>query len=370
MTPVPVGPSGDRLRHPDADGDTFTQREQGSLELWVLAYRFQIVGDTAAGVAGLDGLAGEQRPDVGKVKRAGFDSVVGGDDAADGHRLANRLEGRCVALFLVVDEHHVEGTVVALDDVDGVAVLEVGAVGVAATPEVLTRRLEFVGIDFGENDFFTHGRCHPVRRVAKARAELEDAPGVGQSGEQPEPPTDGGTDGREPLAVGPLVHLPEYLVAFRRDAASELLGHPGKRCLVHTGRVSCRGVNAVTEAGRAWNVTTPESPSHVRHIGGGSPNSNDGPPSPFGMERTVEIVPEAGLHARPASKFVQTANEYDSTVEVGLSDGDLVPANSMLSVTGLGAKHGDTVRLVADGDDAEAALDALEALLSTPEGDE
>ena len=88
------------------------------------------------------------------------------------------------------------------------------------------------------------------------------------------------------------------------------------------------------------------------------------------MERTVEIVPEAGLHARPASKFVQAANEYDATVEVGLTDSELVPANSMLSVTGLGAKHGDIVRLVADGEDAEAALDALEAVLSTPEDGE
>jgi len=89
------------------------------------------------------------------------------------------------------------------------------------------------------------------------------------------------------------------------------------------------------------------------------------------MERVVEIVPEAGLHARPASKFVQTVNEYDATIEVGLADGEkLAPANSMLSVTGLGAKHGDAVRLVAEGDDAEAALDALEELLSTPEDGE
>ncbi|MDS0259193.1 HPr family phosphocarrier protein [Haloarcula sp. S1CR25-12] len=86
------------------------------------------------------------------------------------------------------------------------------------------------------------------------------------------------------------------------------------------------------------------------------------------MERLVDIVPEAGLHARPASQFVQTVTEYDATVEIGLADGEkLVPANSMLAVTGLGAKHGDTVRLVATGDDAEAALDAIEAVLSTPE---
>ena len=86
------------------------------------------------------------------------------------------------------------------------------------------------------------------------------------------------------------------------------------------------------------------------------------------MEREVEIVPDAGLHARPASRFVQTATEYDATVTVGVADDEPVPADSMLAVTGLGAKHGDVVRLVAEGDDAEAALDALETVLSTPEG--
>jgi len=91
------------------------------------------------------------------------------------------------------------------------------------------------------------------------------------------------------------------------------------------------------------------------------------------MERDVQIVPEAGLHARPASQFVQTATEYDAVVEIGpagAADDELVPAHSMLAVTGLGAKHGDVVRLVAEGDDTEAALDALEAVLSTPEAGE
>ncbi|EMA41283.1 phosphocarrier protein HPr [Halococcus hamelinensis] len=87
-------------------------------------------------------------------------------------------------------------------------------------------------------------------------------------------------------------------------------------------------------------------------------------------ERTVTVVPEAGLHARPASQFVQTANEYDCDIEVGAADGDLVDARSMLAVTSLGVGHDEEVRLVAEGDDEEAALDALETVLSTPEGEE
>ncbi|KTG30969.1 phosphocarrier protein HPr [Haloferax profundi] len=88
------------------------------------------------------------------------------------------------------------------------------------------------------------------------------------------------------------------------------------------------------------------------------------------MERIVTVVPEDGLHARPASKFVETANEYDADVQLGRADSDdLAPAASMLAVTGLGVSAGEDVRLVAEGDDAEAVLDALEDILSTPEAE-
>lgn len=84
------------------------------------------------------------------------------------------------------------------------------------------------------------------------------------------------------------------------------------------------------------------------------------------MERVVTVVPDEGLHARPASKFVSTANEFDSEISVGRADGETVPANSMLAVTGLDVRGGEDVRLVADGEDAEAALDELTGLLSSP----
>lgn len=87
-------------------------------------------------------------------------------------------------------------------------------------------------------------------------------------------------------------------------------------------------------------------------------------------ERIVEIVPKAGLHARPASKFVEKVNEYDATVQICRVDSDdLVSAGSMIAITSLGAECGERVRLVADGHDAEATLDALERVLTTPEGE-
>jgi len=89
------------------------------------------------------------------------------------------------------------------------------------------------------------------------------------------------------------------------------------------------------------------------------------------MERTVTVVPEAGLHARPAAEFVRTANEFECELLVGLADGDRTAnARSTIAVTGLGVESGEQVRLVAEGEDAAAALDALEAVLTTPEDGE
>ncbi len=88
------------------------------------------------------------------------------------------------------------------------------------------------------------------------------------------------------------------------------------------------------------------------------------------MDRTVTVVPEEGLHARPAAKFVEAANRYDCDLSVAAAGGDeFVDARSMLAVTSLGVGQGDDVVIRAEGDDAAEALDALETVLSTPEHD-
>lgn len=91
------------------------------------------------------------------------------------------------------------------------------------------------------------------------------------------------------------------------------------------------------------------------------------------MERTVTVVPEAGLHARPASRLIQTAARFDTEVSIGRADDaddGLVRADSMLAVSGLNVKQGESVRVVADGPDAGAALDAVCDLLTTEFGGE
>ncbi len=84
-------------------------------------------------------------------------------------------------------------------------------------------------------------------------------------------------------------------------------------------------------------------------------------------ERRVTVAIPEGLHARPAALFVKLAGEQSATVTVRRDGGDPVAANSILGVMTLGAGPGDEVVLSAEGDGADAALDALEQYLTTPE---
>ncbi len=84
------------------------------------------------------------------------------------------------------------------------------------------------------------------------------------------------------------------------------------------------------------------------------------------VEKETTIVPEAGLHARPAAKFVKEAKSYSSDIVV-VKDGMEVSAKSSLRLMTLGAKHGDTVTVRAEGEDEEAAVEALVAILSEEE---
>ncbi|MGA5428045.1 HPr family phosphocarrier protein [Streptomyces koyangensis] len=81
-------------------------------------------------------------------------------------------------------------------------------------------------------------------------------------------------------------------------------------------------------------------------------------------ERNVVIGSSSGLHARPASLFVQAAARQPVAVTVGRPGQPAVDARSMLSVLALGAKHGETLVLAAEGEGADTALDELIALVA------
>jgi phosphocarrier protein HPr len=84
------------------------------------------------------------------------------------------------------------------------------------------------------------------------------------------------------------------------------------------------------------------------------------------VEKEAVVVPEAGLHARPAALFVKEAKSYGSDIVV-IKDGREANAKSPLKLMTLGARHGDTLLIRAEGEDEEAAVDALVAILSKEE---
>jgi phosphotransferase system HPr (HPr) family protein len=76
-------------------------------------------------------------------------------------------------------------------------------------------------------------------------------------------------------------------------------------------------------------------------------------------ERLVVTLPGGvDLHARPAADFVRTAMGFAANIQVAAGERE-ADAKSLLSVLALGAKAGTEIRLTADGQDAEEALDAL-----------
>lgn len=86
-------------------------------------------------------------------------------------------------------------------------------------------------------------------------------------------------------------------------------------------------------------------------------------------ELTVEIINATGLHARPASTFVNLAKQFRSKIHIH-TDKKKANAKSVISVLTLGAKQGQTLRITADGDDESEALEALREAVAAGLGDE
>lgn len=76
------------------------------------------------------------------------------------------------------------------------------------------------------------------------------------------------------------------------------------------------------------------------------------------LSKNVIIANEKGLHARPATTFIQTANSFRSSLWVEIGD-RRANAKSLLGILSLGVSKGDEVTLIADGVDEEAALNSL-----------
>ncbi len=81
------------------------------------------------------------------------------------------------------------------------------------------------------------------------------------------------------------------------------------------------------------------------------------------VTQEVTINNEVGLHARPATFFIQKANEFKSGIWVE-KDERRVNAKSLLGVLSLGITKGTAITLLADGSDEKEAVTALSELVS------
>ena len=81
------------------------------------------------------------------------------------------------------------------------------------------------------------------------------------------------------------------------------------------------------------------------------------------LRQDVEIINKLGLHARASAKFTQLAGTFGSEVWLELN-GRRVNGKSIMGVMMLAAGKGTVVTLETDGDDADAAMTALVALIN------
>lgn len=76
------------------------------------------------------------------------------------------------------------------------------------------------------------------------------------------------------------------------------------------------------------------------------------------VEKTVTISNPTGLHARPASLFIQKANSFQSTIKITKGE-KVVDAKSLLGLMSLAVKQNEQITLQAEGEDAKEAVESL-----------
>ncbi|MBO7302682.1 MAG: HPr family phosphocarrier protein [Clostridia bacterium] len=82
------------------------------------------------------------------------------------------------------------------------------------------------------------------------------------------------------------------------------------------------------------------------------------------VKKEVTITNNIGLHARPATFFIQKANTFKSSVWIEKDDRK-VNAKSLLGVLSLGIAQGTSIAIIADGSDESVAVDELVKLIET-----
>lgn len=80
--------------------------------------------------------------------------------------------------------------------------------------------------------------------------------------------------------------------------------------------------------------------------------------------KDVVVQNQVGLHARPATFFIQKANEFKSSIWIE-NEERRVNAKSLLGVLSLGIVVGTSIRIIADGSDEKAAVEGLVDLVQS-----
>ena len=80
------------------------------------------------------------------------------------------------------------------------------------------------------------------------------------------------------------------------------------------------------------------------------------------ITREMKLLNKYGMHVRPAGLFAKLASRYESEIVVE-KDGNVVSGKSIMALMTLEAICGTTLKVTAEGADAKAALDDLEALV-------
>ena len=85
--------------------------------------------------------------------------------------------------------------------------------------------------------------------------------------------------------------------------------------------------------------------------------------------KDVVVQNQVGLHARPATFFIQKANEFKASIWIEKEE-RRVNAKSLLGILSLGIVGGTTIKVIADGSDEQAAINALVDLVDSGFSDE
>ena len=96
----------------------------------------------------------------------------------------------------------------------------------------------------------------------------------------------------------------------------------------------------------------------------GEPSAQTTDRSSGELERDLHVVNRMGIHARPATKIVELTGCHEAAITF-TKDGETVDGKSIFGVMTLAAVQGASLTARADGEDAEALLDALEALFQS-----